>query len=255
MEIISRAGWGAVAPTGTPQRVAWSQRTGIMIHYSAANPLQHVRDIQRFHMVTRGWSDIGYNMLVRSTTGAIFVGRGLEIVGAHCAGFNTPNVGICVIGGDDPGRQDVSDDARASLRWLVADIRRRAGRPLPLLGHRDRGATACPGDELYAWVKQGMPGADPAPAPSPAPAPASWEERARMALDTIKQGSRGADVRKSQALLAAAGFPPRASFNSRGEPDGIAGDGWGDACEAFQRARRLRADRVCGPATWTELLR
>lgn len=256
MEITSREEWGAVAPRSVTH-VPWDQRTGFMVHYSAANAAQTVREIQRYHMETRGWADIGYNLLVRSTTGQIYMGRGWDVLGAHCVGYNTPNIGVCVIGADVPGVQDVSEPARAALRWLYAEAQRRAGRRLVLLGHRDRGQTTCPGDELYAYVRAGLPGpVAPAPAPAPSPAPAGdWERVAIMALDTIKQGSRGADVRKSQGLLAAAGFPPRASFDAAGRPDGIAGDGWGDACERFQRSRGLRADRVCGPVTWSELLR
>lgn len=249
-QIITRTEWGA-APARSIERVPWAARTGIMIHYSAATASQSVRDIQRYHMETRGWSDIGYNMLIRSTTGTIYEGRGLDVLGAHCKGYNTPNIGICVIGSDDPGRQDVSDTARESLRWLVAYIRRRAGRPLPILGHRDRGSTQCPGDELYAWaVKQGMPGTTPAP---PRPAPTGWEERIMARFPTLRQGDTGRHVKQSQGLLAAAGYPPRASFRPNGEPDGIAGDGWGDAVEAFQRARKITADRVIGPVTWGEL--
>lgn len=251
MQIISREQWGAAAPKSV-SRVPWSQRTGVMIHYSAASVNQTVRAIQDYHMRVRDWSDIGYNLLVRASTGQIYMGRGWDVLGAHCAGHNTGNVGICVIGADAAGRQDVSDAARASVRWLVGEIERRAGRDLALLGHRDKGSTACPGDELYTWIKRGMPGGTPAPVPTPAPA--GWEERARMALDTIKQGSRGPDVKKSQALLAAAGFVPRDSFTSAHRPDGVAGDGWGDACEAFQRSRGIKADRECGPITWGELL-
>lgn len=254
MEIISREKWGAAAPRSVA-RVPWAQRTGVMIHYSAASVNQTVRAIQDYHMRVRGWSDIGYNLLVRASTGVIYMGRGWDVLGAHCAGYNTPNVGICVIGPDVTGHQDVTEAARASVRWLVGEIERRAGRELVLLGHRDRGSTACPGDELYGWVKKGMPGAAPAPAPAPAPGPVGWEGAAIMALDTINQGDTGPDVRKSQALLAAAGFPPRNSFTSDGRPDGRAGDGWGDACEAFQRSRRITADRVCGRQTWGELLK
>lgn len=253
MEIVSRKAWGARAPRHV-DLVPWSQRTGVMIHYSAANVNQTVRAIQDYHMDTRDWADIGYNLLVRASTGTIYMGRGWDVVGAHCAGHNTANVGICVIGPDVDGRQDVSDEARTSVRWLVGEIERRAGRDLALLGHRDRGNTECPGDELFGWIRKGMPGSTPLPPPAPGGGSANWLEVAVRKLDTIKVGSRGPDTKKSQSLLAAAGFPPRNSFTSAHRPDGVAGDGWGDACEAFQRSRGIKADRECGPITWGELL-
>jgi N-acetyl-anhydromuramyl-L-alanine amidase AmpD len=100
--------------------------------------------------------------------------------------------------------------------------------------------------------------------PKPANPPASgtdWTSEVIMALPTLGQGDRGADVGRLQALLAANGFPPARSFNSKGEPDEHFGDGTGDALEAFQEAKRVpnsvvngKGDRKCGRWTWTYLL-
>lgn len=249
MDIVSRQEWGA-APARAVAYTTWAKRTGWMLHYSAASPDQTPRAIQDYHMRSRGWSDIGYNFLVHSRTGTIYEGRGWRVIGAHCAGYNTANIGVCVIGGDRADVQDVSDAARASLRWHYAEAQRRAGHQLVSLGHRDRGTTACPGDELYGWLRAGMPGT-----PVPAPAPDNWERTAIMALDTLRIGQRGPDVRKSQGLLAAAGFPPAHSFRSDGTPDGIAGTGWLSAVRGFQARREIGVDGVVGPQTWGELLR
>ncbi|GLY96539.1 hypothetical protein [Actinoplanes sp. NBRC 103695] len=112
-----------------------------MGHYSAA---QTVREIQNFHMDTRGWSDIGYNFLINSITGKVYEGRGWTVLGAHGAGHNTEDTGVCIIGKDKAGVQDVSDAARRSFRALYEDAKRRKGGNLKLLGHRDRGSTTCP---------------------------------------------------------------------------------------------------------------
>lgn len=88
-----------------------------------------------------------------------------------------------------------------------------------------------------------------------------WTKELAMALPTLEQGDRGADVGRLQALLAANGFPPRNSFNSKGEPDEQFGDGTGDALEAFQEARKVpnsvkngKGDRRCGRWSWTYLM-
>jgi len=104
-------------------------------------------------------------------------------------------------------------------------------------------------------------------APPPAQAPSTggddndWTKELAMALPTLKQGARGDNVGRLQALLAANGFPPRNSFDSRGRPDEIFGDGTGDALEAFQEARSVRnsvrngkGDRIAGRWSWTYLL-
>lgn len=255
MDITTRAEWNARSPRDRTY-VSWRTRTGFMVHYSAANVNQTVRAIQNYHMDTKGWSDIGYNFLVRATTGEIYEGRGWLIVGAHCAGFNTQNIGVCVIGTDKAGVQDVSDKARAAVRWLYEEAERRAGKTLRRFGHRDRGNTSCPGDELYAWMKAGFPlGGTTTPPPTPGGGTPDWERKAIMALDTINKGDSGADVKKSMGLLAAAGYPPANSFDGAGRPDGVAGDGWDKSCRAFQKSRKIEQDGACGPITWGELLK
>lgn len=250
MNIVSRSAWGARKARNV-DNTTWGHRTGFMVHYSGASASQSVRSIQDYHMDNKGWADIGYNFLVHSVTGTIYEGRGWLAIGAHCAGYNTANIGVCVIGTDKAGKTDNSDAARAAVKWLYAEAKRRKPGSLVLLGHRDRGSTDCPGDELYSWIRAGMPGGN---IPQPAPHP-DWEERARMALPNVKQGQTGGAVKKSQGLLAAAGYPPANSFKSDGQPDGEAGPGWHSAVTRFQSARRITADAVIGPVTWGELLK
>jgi N-acetyl-anhydromuramyl-L-alanine amidase AmpD len=99
------------------------------------------------------------------------------------------------------------------------------------------------------------------PAQQPPTGGNDWAEEIAMAMPTLKQGSSGRNVGRLQSLLAANGFPPRASFNSKGEPDENFGDGTGDALEAFQEARKVRnsvvngkGDRIAGRWTWHFLL-
>ncbi|BCJ61614.1 peptidoglycan recognition protein family protein [Micromonospora endophytica] len=275
MDIISRAEWGA-RPPESRDVTTWTKRTAFMGHYSAASATQTPRQIQDFHMRKRGWADIGYNFLISSTSGVIFEGRGWLTIGAHCAGHNTPAIGVCVIGADKPDVQDVSDAARRSFKWLYEEANRRKGGKLTLLGHRDRGATACPGDEIYSWLKAGLPivgqptpapkppaGSKPAPGTSLAfPLPAGWyfgpasgpdysvsglyeryfrgrTDRAWLKEWAIQLGRRGWNVGKGRRWLSQHGN------------DGIYGPEYRALALAFQRDQRLRQDTLIGVNTWT----
>lgn len=151
MDIISRGEWGARGPRSR-SRVNWSQRTEFVVHYSEGPTDQSVRSIQDFHMDGRGWADIGYNFLV-DVDGRIYEGRGWLVVGAHAPDHNTSGIGVCMIGRDG----DATADAKRSIRWVYDEAVRRKGGGLAKLGHRDVYATSCPGDQLYAWVRAGMP--------------------------------------------------------------------------------------------------
>lgn len=223
MQIITRAEWGARPPKSAPTLTTWARRTGFMVHHSAGPISQSVRAIQDFHMDTRDWNDIGYNFLVRPTDGAIYEGRGWLTIGAHCGGHNTENIGVCVLGTDP-----LTDAAKRSLRWLYDGAVRRKGSRLVMLGHRDRGRTECPGDDLYAWVRAGMPGAAPTPTPPPSSPPALAVD-GRMGPLTIRRWQKimgtpadgiisrdSALVRAVQRHLNAAGARPRLVVDGAG---------------------------------------
>lgn len=63
---------------------------------------------------------------------------------------------------------------------------------------------------------------------------------------TVKLGSQGPDVAKMQTLLRQKGFDP-------GNPDGKFGPRTDAALRAFQKAKDLAVDGVCGPVTWGAL--
>lgn len=84
-----------------------------------------------------------------------------------------------------------------------------------------------------------------------------------MSLPTIRNNSAPkADKKRAQSLLAANGYPPANSFNSRGEPDGIWGPGSEASLKRFQAERRVRnsvlaggqGDGILGRYSWEELL-
>lgn len=160
----NRSAWGAV-PSTNPVTVSPSQRTGFMTHWNGpkvgivqADPhsrcLAFVKSVQKYHVETRGWADIGYNGLV-CVHGRSIEGRGVGLQGAHCADYNVNSIGVMVITGE--GDVAVPPEALQRQRALYDECCTYASKSLAKLGHRDGAATDCPGDALYSWVKAGMP--------------------------------------------------------------------------------------------------
>lgn len=179
MEYVARQDWGAAPPGGAPTRLSTIDE--IVVHYSSmdaerrqshADCPQVVRNIQRFHIVTRGWNDIAYSWLT-CQHGYVFEGRGWGVMTAATFGHNDHTQAVCFLGGDKADRDDVTPDGRRALARVIADFHRLFGRDKKVVGHRDRVLTTCPGDELEAWiVAEGWRVSDPKVKPWPVPVPA-----------------------------------------------------------------------------------
>lgn len=188
--VITRAQWGAdeslrlgrcTAPsyTTTP-KVAFVHHTAGTNTYTKDESAAIVRGIYYQHVVVQGWCDIGYNFLV-DKYGQIFEGRygGMSraVQGAHAGGFNTASFGVSVLGNYEtaPATPTILDALARVISWKFAksqtdptgkavlysagiggtNIRYPVGTPVTLntiSGHRDVGATACPGANLYAQL-------------------------------------------------------------------------------------------------------
>ena len=148
--------------------------------YAASQVPAILRSMQAFHMDTNGWSDIAYNFLV-DRFGTIWEGRGggmgNAVIGAHAMGFNTGSVGVSVIGnfvgvgaagGGARGGGPCGRLAARGLRRQPARARPTSPRAAPrrsprvrsstaanVMGHRDVGATCCPGSiyESLQWIR------------------------------------------------------------------------------------------------------
>jgi hypothetical protein len=81
-------------------------------------------------------------------------GRGLEVRGSHCPGHNRSGFGIqfMVAGTERP-----TEAMYRRMRKIYDDLVQRTG-PLEMRGHRDGTSTECPGNTVYDWVLDGMPG-------------------------------------------------------------------------------------------------
>jgi hypothetical protein len=157
-----------------------------------AGCLARVKQDQAFHMDSNGWSDIGYNGLV-CQHGRAIEGRGIDYVGAHCPDHNTTGYGFQFMVG---GAQQPTDAAKARMRRLYDDATAHSKRTLAKRGHRDGFATACPGDQIYAWVKAGMP----APVEEDIVTPADIKAIADEVLKRTVKDSAGNDVPVGAAL-------------------------------------------------------
>lgn len=224
--IVSRSDWGARAPRNRTS-TTWSARTEFIVHYSEGPTSQTPRQIQDFHMDGNGWSDIGYNFLVDSD-GVIYEGRGWLVVGAHATGHNTSGIGVCFIGRDG----DATQAAKNAIRQMYDEAARLGGRGLSRLGHRDVNSTDCPGDDLYAWVRAGMPGDGGDPGAPPWPG----------VLLRYPPVTRHSSVLTWQRRMIELGW--------RIAADGAYGPESKRACMEFQTRERLDADGVVGPLTW-----
>ena len=175
-EVGSRADWGADesavrhAPSYASAVVAVTvHHTDNINGYQRKDVPALIRADYAYHVQTRGWNDLGYNLLV-DQYGGIWEGRrgglGRATIGAHAEGFNTGTLGVSMIG--DLTKTTASPAARRALAKVIAyaattwhfdplgsvqirsggSPRFEAGRVVTLprvFGHGQTGITDCPG--------------------------------------------------------------------------------------------------------------
>ena len=126
----------------------------IILHMAYTPPSMDIgaAEIDGWHK-QRGWSGIGYHYVIRRD-GTVETGRPVEHQGAHTKGENEDSIGICLIGGKHKAREGY-DANFTSAQWRALD---RLCRDLlieypeaQISGHRDWGATKCPGFDAVEW--------------------------------------------------------------------------------------------------------
>jgi N-acetylmuramoyl-L-alanine amidase len=155
--MIKRAQWGAKPLTAYSQKVAPPVRNQVVIHHSVTSEgktqaqveatLRRIDDQHR----KNGWGGIGYNLAV-DYDGRIYEARGIDILGAHASGENTKSYGICYIG---DGRKGITSKAVEGIKAAIVMLQNHSAKKLKVVGHRDVGSTACPGDKIYVIIKSG----------------------------------------------------------------------------------------------------
>lgn len=182
-KIVTRLGWGAdeslrekgFVYTNTV-KAAFVHHTASGNNYACKDAPAVLRSLYRYHVVSSGWRDIGYNFAV-DKCGTVYEGRAggvaKAVLGAHTMGFNTDSMGVAVIGtfaSTAPPKAAVDAVARLTawkLGLFGADPRakttlRSGGGNLyakgsnvrlnVISGHRDGFATECPGRHLYTQL-------------------------------------------------------------------------------------------------------
>ena len=194
MTHYTRAQWGARAPRSGNANTSGVK--GVAFHYNGpamgidvnrpCTCATRVRQIQNFHMDTRGWADIAYDVIA-CPHGHTFAGRLGTSNGTGANGTNTANrdykAVMALIGGNEP----VGDDLKRAM-LAGRDLCRKAGAGTSITPHSQHESTACPGPNLSAWIKAG------APAPGPQEAPT-------MLTQPLKRGDAGSEVRLLQQML------------------------------------------------------
>lgn len=173
----SELGWPASA---APDQ--WSTN-GVKVHYegtyvhngSHSECVAEVKAIRESHLANtaENYSDIAYNLLV-CLHGYVFEGRGKrKRTGANGnQDLNRAHYAVCALLGNS-GDTDPSPEMVDGIRWAIGYLRGN-GAGSEIKGHRDGYATSCPGEPLYALVRNGSlepNGAGESPKPSPVYAP------------------------------------------------------------------------------------
>lgn len=113
-----------------------------------------IKDIDSWHK-ERGFNSdgqhsmyCGYHYVIR-IDGIVERGRGLNEIGAHCAGLNSNSIGICLIGVDS-----FTSEQWNSLRNLLKDLKT-SYPAVTIHGHREFSTKLCPGFDVQVELKQG----------------------------------------------------------------------------------------------------
>ncbi|MFE5537896.1 peptidoglycan recognition protein [Streptomyces sp. NPDC056492] len=181
--IVTRLGWGAdeslresgFVYTGTV-KAAFVHHSASGNNYACKDAPAVLRSLYRYHVVSSGWRDLGYNFAV-DKCGTVYEGRAggvaKAVLGAHTMGFNTDSMGVAVLGtytSTNPPAAAVKAVAQLTA-WKLGLFNRdpRAKTTLKsgggnrfkkgtnvklnvISGHRDGFATECPGKLLYAQL-------------------------------------------------------------------------------------------------------
>ncbi|MFJ6935774.1 N-acetylmuramoyl-L-alanine amidase [Streptomyces sp. NPDC101132] len=178
--IVTRKGWGANESLREKGFVYTGSVKAAFVHHSASGNNYKcseapavLRSLYRYHVVSSGWRDFGYNFAV-DKCGTVYEGRAggvaKAVLGAHTMGFNTNSMGVAVIGtftSSAPPAAAVKAIAQLTA-WKLGlyganplgktTLKSGGGNLYPkgkqvklnvISGHRDGFATECPGKKLY----------------------------------------------------------------------------------------------------------
>lgn len=218
------------------------------------------------HVTGNGWSDVGYAYFA-CPCGWILEGRGY----GHTQAAELPTPGkmqngnsryVAVTFGTGPGEKptDAAINGFRKLRAHLMTTKRMAG---GVYGHRDFTSTDCPGDPIYAMVRNGTLKSVAEPVPIPVP-----EVDPVATLPMLKAGDRSTAVLTLRALLFQRSLSPRYAPDPNASGEDVALWEWlrnqafttdlkTDVIK-YQRSvfpdEPSQWDGVVGPRTWAKLV-
>lgn len=217
---ITRGEWEARPPKSND--TTFTKEGGIVVHHSAVRRAgtthwpgcyESMRGHQRYHMDTKGWSDIAYNFVV-CQHGFIFEGRGFTRQNAANQPLNTSTLSVCFDG--NTGFEEPGLAAILSINAVISEAQARGWAPL-VRGHgQATGSSSCPGAKLQAMISEGTIGAsapappvpsvptpEPDPQPSePAPSGYSLTGLPRATVRQMQEWARGKGATSTFVALA-----------------------------------------------------
>lgn len=136
----------------------------IIIHCTATNSSWYkdrsvedvVKEITRWHVEERSWSDCGYHAIIHRS-GQVGYARPIERTGAHCRGKNRGTIGVSLVGGrgacaDDKFEDHFTSEQNEALRELIKDYKSVFTGIKKVTGHNDYASKACPGFSVKDWL-------------------------------------------------------------------------------------------------------
>lgn len=199
-------------------RGAWQQRPvgniqKLVVHHSAAeasdNPEERLNQIMGWHLANSPvWMGLSYHYVI-TKNGNIYQTNAHEDLTWH-DGVNWNSLGILVDGYfHTPNNNQPTEQQLESLEWLLTKLATKhpefpaGNNPLQdIVGHRDVGPTACPGDILYSKlveIKQRINQNIENPQPARTPLSATNPQSDDRTNDPIS-GPAGNEIRQTQNL-------------------------------------------------------
>lgn len=112
---------------------------------SAKQERNYLRDVEYFHIKTRGYKAIAYSYIIMPS-GRVYEGRGWQAKGAHTLGHND-DIGVCFAGNFT--KQKPTWRSKIAYGLLKRRLRMRGARgSVKAYPHNSTFSTACPGKYL-----------------------------------------------------------------------------------------------------------
>lgn len=146
--IVGEKTWAIIIPNETSLQLSRRNINRIIVHCTATpeGRVETVQSIRNMHL-KNGWSDIGYHYLI-GLNGERWNGRNVNLIGAHCEGYNANSIGVCYVGGVDKNMKAKDTRTQKQKDALVAILKdlRRLYPTAKICGHRDldKHGKSCP---------------------------------------------------------------------------------------------------------------